>query len=157
MAVGTDLKAMIAAHNVAIRRLVELCDRRGVERILRAMKMEIERSEVRFRGRLRALPRVTMSDNSWCVANAPLPRSVDVLLTGAGKFTAAFGPRFLACARSGSGVLTCSTMRRTLGRAHSVVRPPGTGLGLTKAFACELAPFRVSANAIRSAFVATVM
>lgn len=49
------------------------------------MKLAIEHSEVRFRGRLRALPHVTTSGNSWCVAKAPpLPRSVDVLLTGAG-------------------------------------------------------------------------
>ncbi len=56
MAVGLDLKAMIAANNVAARRLVELCDRYGVARVLRVMVMEIEDSEAQLRTRLRSLP-----------------------------------------------------------------------------------------------------
>ncbi|WP_236790833.1 hydantoinase B/oxoprolinase family protein [Amycolatopsis sp. GM8] len=56
MAVGLDLKAMIAANTVAGRRLVELCDRYGVDRVLRVMEMEIDHSEEQLRDRLRTLP-----------------------------------------------------------------------------------------------------
>lgn len=56
LAVGLDLKAMIAANNVAARRLVELLDRYGRDEVLRVMEHEIEQSENRLRARLRELP-----------------------------------------------------------------------------------------------------
>lgn len=56
MAVGLDLKAMIAANTVAAQRLVELFDRYGIEQVLRVMELEIEHSEQQLRERLRALP-----------------------------------------------------------------------------------------------------
>ncbi|MFI1164496.1 hydantoinase B/oxoprolinase family protein [Streptomyces sp. NPDC020801] len=56
MAVGLDLKAMIAANTVAARRLVELFDRYGIEQVLRVMELEIEHSEEQLRDRLRGLP-----------------------------------------------------------------------------------------------------
>src|SRR5690606_3757412 len=56
LAVGLDLKAMIAANNVASRRLVELFDRYGLEEVLRVMELEIEHSEERLRDQLRRLP-----------------------------------------------------------------------------------------------------
>lgn len=54
--VGLDLKAMIAANNVAIRRLVELCDRYGLDTVLSVMHHEIRNSEVAVREALRELP-----------------------------------------------------------------------------------------------------
>jgi N-methylhydantoinase B len=56
MAVGLDLKAMIAANTVASRRLVELMDRYERNQVLRVMELEIEHSEEQLRERLRALP-----------------------------------------------------------------------------------------------------
>lgn len=56
MAVGLDLKAMIAANTVAGRRLVELFDRYGIDLVLRVMELEIEHSEAQLRARLRELP-----------------------------------------------------------------------------------------------------
>lgn len=54
--VGLDLKAMIAANNVAVKRLVELCDRYGVDTVLSVMHHEISNSEVAVRQALRELP-----------------------------------------------------------------------------------------------------
>ncbi|GAB3633864.1 hydantoinase B/oxoprolinase family protein [Microbacterium shaanxiense] len=56
LAVGLDLKAMIAANNVAARRLTELFDRYGLAEVLRIMELEIEHSEQHLRDRLRELP-----------------------------------------------------------------------------------------------------
>lgn len=56
LAVGLDLKAMIAANNVASRRLVELFDRYGLAEVQRVMELEIEHSEEQLRETLRALP-----------------------------------------------------------------------------------------------------
>lgn len=56
LAVGLDLKAMIAANNVAGRRLVELFDRYGLAEVQRVMQLEIEHSEEQLRDRLRGLP-----------------------------------------------------------------------------------------------------
>ncbi|MFK4548119.1 N-methylhydantoinase B [Streptomyces tendae] len=56
MAVGLDLKAMIAANTVAARRLHELMDRYGRAEVLQVMRLEIEHSEQQLRERLRALP-----------------------------------------------------------------------------------------------------
>lgn len=56
LAIGLDLKAMIAANNVASRRLVELFDRYGLAEVQRIMELEIDRSEQQLRETLRALP-----------------------------------------------------------------------------------------------------
>lgn len=56
LAVGLDLKAMIAANNVAARRLVELFDRYGLDEVLQIMQLEIEHSEQQLRDRLLTLP-----------------------------------------------------------------------------------------------------
>ncbi|MGO1768422.1 MAG: hydantoinase B/oxoprolinase family protein [Microbacterium sp.] len=56
LAVGLDFKAMIAANNVASRRLRELFDRYGLERVQRIMALEIDHSEQQLRERLRELP-----------------------------------------------------------------------------------------------------
>ncbi|MEZ5075934.1 MAG: hydantoinase B/oxoprolinase family protein [Solirubrobacterales bacterium] len=56
MVLGLDLKAMIAANNVAGRRLEEVMDRYGGDLVLGVMEAEIEASERRFRSRLRELP-----------------------------------------------------------------------------------------------------
>jgi N-methylhydantoinase B len=54
--VGLDLKAMIAANNVATRRLTELFDRYGAETVLGIMEHEIDLSEEQLRQVLRELP-----------------------------------------------------------------------------------------------------
>lgn len=56
MAVGLDLKAMIAANEVASRRLGELFDRYGLDVVLAVMRLEIDHAEVQLRERLRQLP-----------------------------------------------------------------------------------------------------
>lgn len=56
MTVGLDLKAMIAANNVASRRLTELFDRYGVDTVLRIMEHEIDHSELEILQVLRELP-----------------------------------------------------------------------------------------------------
>ena len=47
---------MIAANNVAARRLLELFDRYGLDEVQRVMQLEIEHSEEQLRDRLRELP-----------------------------------------------------------------------------------------------------
>jgi N-methylhydantoinase B len=54
--VGLDLRAMIAANNVAEQRLLELMDRYGPDVVLSVMHTEIDTSERQFRARLSALP-----------------------------------------------------------------------------------------------------
>jgi N-methylhydantoinase B len=54
--VALDLKAMIAANNVAIRRFNEMVDRYGVDVVVNVMKAEIGASESRLRQRLRQIP-----------------------------------------------------------------------------------------------------
>jgi N-methylhydantoinase B len=56
MVLGLDLKAMIAANNVAIRRLREVMDRYGTATVEAVMRTEIDASEHRLRARLRELP-----------------------------------------------------------------------------------------------------
>jgi N-methylhydantoinase B len=54
--VGLDLRAMIAANNVAEQRLIELMERYGANVVLSVMHTEIDISERQFRARLSALP-----------------------------------------------------------------------------------------------------
>ncbi|BDH55438.1 hydantoinase B/oxoprolinase family protein [Tsukamurella sp. PLM1] len=56
MAVGLDLKAMIAANQVAARRLGELFERYGLDVVLEVMHREISHAEEQLRDRLRQLP-----------------------------------------------------------------------------------------------------
>ncbi|MBS4103907.1 hydantoinase B/oxoprolinase family protein [Tsukamurella paurometabola] len=56
MAVGLDLKAMIAANQVASRRLGELFERYGLDVVLTVMHLEIDHAEEQLRDRLRQLP-----------------------------------------------------------------------------------------------------
>lgn len=56
LAVGLDLKAMIAANNVASRRLVEMFDRYGLDQVQAVMRLEIEHSEQQLRASLAELP-----------------------------------------------------------------------------------------------------
>lgn len=53
---GLDLKAMIAANNVAARRLLEVMERYGVDTVLAVMAAEIAASERQLRARLRGIP-----------------------------------------------------------------------------------------------------
>jgi N-methylhydantoinase B len=53
---GLDLKAMIAANNVAIRRFQEIAGRYGIGVVDGVMRTEIDLSERRLRARLRSLP-----------------------------------------------------------------------------------------------------
>lgn len=54
--VGLDLRAMIAANNVAKRRFLEVTERYGVDTVKRVMNELIQFSERQFRERLRRLP-----------------------------------------------------------------------------------------------------
>ena len=54
--VGLDLRGMIAANNVAIRRLLELFARYGEDVVEAVMQIEIATSEKRMRDRLRLVP-----------------------------------------------------------------------------------------------------
>lgn len=54
--IGLDFKAMIAANNVARRRLTAMMDRYGLETARAVMNGLIELSEKRFRARLKELP-----------------------------------------------------------------------------------------------------
>jgi N-methylhydantoinase B len=54
--IGLDLKAMIAANNVAIRRFGELIARYGVDTVEKVMNLEIDTSENRLRARLKEIP-----------------------------------------------------------------------------------------------------
>lgn len=54
--VGLDLKAMIAANNVAKKRLLELFDRYGIETVLGVMEHELRDTELALRQTLRELP-----------------------------------------------------------------------------------------------------
>jgi len=56
LAVGLDLKAMIAANNVASRRLTEMFDRYGLDEVQQVMRLEIEHSEQQLRATLERLP-----------------------------------------------------------------------------------------------------
>jgi N-methylhydantoinase B len=56
MVLGLDLKAMIAANNVAAKRLGEVMDRYGADVVEAVMHGEIDASEQQLRTRLRALP-----------------------------------------------------------------------------------------------------
>lgn len=56
MVLGLDLKAMIAANNVAVRRMVEVMDRYGAESVESVMHAELDASEHQLRTRLRELP-----------------------------------------------------------------------------------------------------
>lgn len=56
MVLGLDLKAMIAANNVAARRMVEVMDRYGADCVEAVMHAEIDASEQQLRARLRELP-----------------------------------------------------------------------------------------------------
>ncbi|VEW14118.1 Acetone carboxylase alpha subunit [Brevibacterium casei] len=56
LAVGLDLKAMIAANTVASRRLGALFDRYGLDVVRSVMRLEIDHAEEQLRSRLRSLP-----------------------------------------------------------------------------------------------------
>lgn len=56
MVLGLDLKAMIAANNVATSRLGSVMDRYGAAVVERVMHAELDASEQQLRRRLRALP-----------------------------------------------------------------------------------------------------
>lgn len=56
LAVGLDLKAMVAANNVASKRLIELFDRYSLDVVQNVMHLEIKHSEQQLRDQLRLLP-----------------------------------------------------------------------------------------------------
>ena len=56
-----DFEAGIAACHVAETRIRELCDRYGVERLLEAVRIDLDRAETRMRSCIRDLP-----DGTYC-------------------------------------------------------------------------------------------
>ncbi|MGH3134350.1 MAG: hydantoinase B/oxoprolinase family protein [Gaiellaceae bacterium] len=55
-----DLRAKIAANNLAKRRIIECCERYGVETVVAAMEAVVDTSEEKLRRRLRLIP-----DGTW--------------------------------------------------------------------------------------------
>lgn len=110
MVLGLDLKAMIAANNVAVRRLTEVIDRYGAAVVQDVMHGEIEASEARLRARLRQLPDGTFRAVDYLEhdGHQNLLYEVRVAVTKAGDeltfdFTGSSGqaPGFINCTRSG--------------------------------------------------------
>jgi N-methylhydantoinase B len=117
LAVGLDLKAMIAANTVAARRLVELFDRYGIEQVLRVMELEIVHSERQLRHRLRGLPDGTFRavdylehdghENRLYEYHVAVTKRADELVIDFGG-TSPQAPGFINCTWSGlvGGVFT---------------------------------------------------
>jgi N-methylhydantoinase B len=117
MTVGLDLKAMIAANNVASRRLIELFDRYGIETVLSVMKDEIRDSEADLRTVLRELPDGVFRSVDYLEHDGHENRLYEFRLTLTKKGeelefdftgTSPQAPGFINCTRSGllAGVYT---------------------------------------------------
>lgn len=83
---GLDLKGMLAANNVAKRRLAELVDRYGVDTVLSVMDGLMDLSERRLRARLRELPDGEFTTRTYLDhdGHADTLHPVEVMLTKAG-------------------------------------------------------------------------
>jgi N-methylhydantoinase B len=142
--VGLDLKAMIAANNVAARRLTELFDRYGLDTVLRVMASEIDHSEAQLREVLRELPDGVFRAVDFLEHDGHQNRLYEVrlTLTKTGESlgfdftgTSPQAPGFVNCTWSGllAGVFTAmlptlaprSHWNEGLLRPVSVTAPPG--------------------------------
>lgn len=107
---GLDLKAMIAANNVACRRLTELMDRYGTDTVQQVMVIEIDTSERKLRARLRTIPDGMFRARDYLehdgLSNALYEVSLAVIKQGDELIfdlegTSAQAPGFINCTYSG--------------------------------------------------------
>ena len=107
---GLDLKAMIAANNVAIKRLREVMGRYGTGLVRHVMAAEIDASEQQLRARLRELPDGVFRAADFLEHDGHADRLYDIRVTlykrgdaltfdFAGSSTQA--PGFINCTRAG--------------------------------------------------------
>jgi len=107
---GLDLKAMIAANNVAVRRLTELMVRYGVDKVEAIMREEIDTTERQMRQTLADLPDGVFRARDYiehdghsnalyrvCVAAIKKGDTLTIDMTG----TSPQAPGFINCTRSG--------------------------------------------------------
>ncbi|NTA40258.1 hydantoinase B/oxoprolinase family protein [Agrobacterium salinitolerans] len=108
--IGLDLKAMIAANNVAVKRLTELMTRYGVSQVEQIMREEIDATEKQFRAILSELPDGVYRARDYiehdghtnalyevCVAATKTGDSLIIDFEG----TSPQAPGFINCTRSG--------------------------------------------------------
>jgi N-methylhydantoinase A/oxoprolinase/acetone carboxylase beta subunit/N-methylhydantoinase B/oxoprolinase/acetone carboxylase alpha subunit len=107
---GLDLKAMIAANNVAKRRLTAIIDRYGLGTVLSVMNGLIEFSEKQFRARLKELPNGTFHGIDFIDHDGHANRiyKIELAITKDGDSmtydfskTSKQSPGFINCTRSG--------------------------------------------------------
>ena len=108
--IGLDFKAMIAANNVAKRRLAGMIERYGIETVRAIMNGLIDLSEKRFRARLRELPDGTFRGVDFVDHDGHANRiyKIDLAITKDGDFmtydfsgTSKQAPGFINCTKSG--------------------------------------------------------
>lgn len=136
MVLGLDLKAMIAANNVATKRLNEVFSRYGHELVMRVMEADIAASERQLRARLRELPDGTYraadflehdghEDVLYEVNLAVTKRADELVFDFAGSSPQA--PGFINCTRSGlvGAVMTAllPILAPDLHWNHGILRP----------------------------------
>jgi SDR family mycofactocin-dependent oxidoreductase len=99
-----------------------------------------------------------VSPNSWTLPEEAWQESIDVLLTGAWKTTAAFIPRILDGGRGGSVILTSSVngLKPQPGASAYTAAKHGV-LGLMKTLAWELGEHKVRVNAVCPGAISTPM
>lgn len=158
---GSDL-----ADLEATQRLVESEDRRCLIKLvdardLPALRVLADEAYAEF-GRIDTLVVNhgiwAVSENAWTMDEALWEESIDVLLTGAWKTTAAFIPKILEGGRGGSVILTSSVngIRPQPGASAYTAAKHGV-LGLMRTLAWELGQHRVRVNAVCPGAISTPM
>jgi len=99
-----------------------------------------------------------VGENSWTTPEDSWQESIDVLLTGAWKTTAAFVPKIIEGGRGGAVVLTSSVLgkRGAPGGAAYSAAKHGV-LGLTRTLAWELGDHLIRVNAVCPGAIGTTM
>lgn len=99
-----------------------------------------------------------VAPNSWELTEESWQESIDVLLSGAWKVTAAFIPAILAGGRGGSIVLTSSAMgTKPQPGAVAYTSAKHGIIGLMRTLAWELGPLGVRVNAVSPGSIASPM
>ena len=99
-----------------------------------------------------------VASNSWDLEEDSWQESIDVLMTGAWKVTAAFIPKILDGGRGGSIILTSSAMgtKPQPGAIAYTAAKHGV-IGIMRTLAWELGPLGVRVNAVSPGSVASLM